>query len=172
MTALDTGKRNVAQVFQVPVIYKSMTVGENLGFPLVCRGASPQKIKARVETVAERLGLTQWLKRPANALTADMKQLVSLGRGLVREDVAAILLDEPYAGLDMPTQIRLARRLSSLPQRLVMVTHDPIHLADAERILWLDGGRIVLDGPAETVLPAYTERMVQLGAMEADDTPS
>jgi len=88
VTGLSTGQRNIAQVFQVPVIYRSMTVGQNLGFPLVCRGLSGPRIRARVDAVAERLGLAPLLKRPANALTADQKQLVSLGRGLARSFTA------------------------------------------------------------------------------------
>lgn len=165
VTALDTGKRNIAQVFQVPVIYKSMTVGENLGFPLVCRGASPQKIKARVETVAERLGLTQWLKRPANALTADMKQLVSLGRGLVREDVAAILLDEPLTVIDPQLKFDLRRILKEINEEfrvtMVLVTHDQTEaLTFAEEIVVMNHGEVVQMGsPTELFERPATEHV-------------
>lgn len=165
VTALDTGKRNIAQVFQVPVIYKSMTVGENLGFPLVCRGAPPQKIKARVETVAERLGLTQWLKRPANALTADMKQLVSLGRGLVREDVAAILLDEPLTVIDPQLKFDLRRILKEINEEfrvtMVLVTHDQTEaLTFAEEIVVMNHGEVVQMGsPTELFERPATEHV-------------
>jgi glycerol transport system ATP-binding protein len=165
VTALDTGRRNIAQVFQVPVIYKSMTVGENLGFPLVCRGASSQKIKARVETVAERLGLAQWLKRPANALTADMKQLVSLGRGLVREDVAAILLDEPLTVIDPQLKFDLRRILKEINEEfrvtMVLVTHDQTEaLTFAEEIVVMNHGEVVQMGsPTELFERPATEHV-------------
>lgn len=165
VTALDTGKRNIAQVFQVPVIYKSMTVGENLGFPLVCRGASSQKIMSRVETAADRLGLSQWLKRPANALTADMKQLVSLGRGLVREDVAAILLDEPLTVIDPQLKFDLRRILKEINEEfrvtMVLVTHDQTEaLTFAEEIVVMNHGEVVqMGGPTELFERPATEHV-------------
>lgn len=165
VTGLDTGKRNIAQVFQVPVIYKSMTVGENLGFPLVCRGAPAPKIKARVETVAERLGLAQWLSKPANALTADMKQLVSLGRGLVREDVAAILLDEPLTVIDPQLKFDLRRILKEVNEEfrvtMVLVTHDQTEaLTFAEEIVVMNHGEVVQMGtPTELFERPATEHV-------------
>ncbi|MCA3449958.1 MAG: ABC transporter ATP-binding protein [Rhodobacter sp.] len=165
VTGLDAGKRNIAQVFQVPVIYKSMTVGENLGFPLVCRGAPAPNIKARVETVAERLGLAQWLSKPANALTADMKQLVSLGRGLVREDVAAILLDEPLTVIDPQMKFDLRRILKEINEEfrvtMVLVTHDQTEaLTFAEEIVVMNHGEVVQMGsPIELFERPATEHV-------------
>lgn len=165
VTALDTGRRNIAQVFQVPVIYRSMTVGENLGFPLVCRGASSQKIRSRVEAVAERLGLAAWLRRPANALTADLKQLVSLGRGLVREDVAAILLDEPLTVIDPQLKFDLRRILKEINKEfrvtMVLVTHDQTEaLTFAEEIVVMNHGEVVQMGsPTELFERPATEHV-------------
>ena len=165
VTALDTGRRNIAQVFQVPVIYKSMTVGQNLGFPLVCRGAPTQKIKSRVETVAERFGLTEHLKRPANALAADMKQLVSLGRGLVREDVTAILLDEPLTVIDPQLKFDLRRILKEINKEfrvtMVLVTHDQTEaLTFAEEIVVMNHGEVVQMGtPVELFESPATEHV-------------
>ena len=79
---------------------------------------------------------------------------------------ATILLDEPFAGLDLPAQSRLTRRLAALPQRLITVTHDPASLSGADRILWLDDGRILQDGPPDAVLPAFTAAM---GRIARDD---
>jgi glycerol transport system ATP-binding protein len=165
VTALDTGKRNIAQVFQVPVIYKSMTLGENLGFPLVCRGAPAKKIKTRVEAVAERLGLAQSLSKPANALTADLKQLVSLGRGLVREDVAAILLDEPLTVIDPQLKFDLRRILKEINEEfrvtMVLVTHDQTEaLTFAEEIVVMNHGEVVQMGsPTELFERPATEHV-------------
>ena len=100
VTEIKTAERNIAQVFQFPVIYNTMTVGQNLGFPLVCRDAPKEAIAKKVNEVAETLGLEGLLDRRAKSLTADQKQLISLGRGLVRDDVAAILMDEPLTVID------------------------------------------------------------------------
>ena len=75
VTLRDTGQRNIAQVFQVPVIYRSMTVADNLAFPLVCRNVRPAQIARRVGSIAERLGLGPSLRKSANSLTADLKHL-------------------------------------------------------------------------------------------------
>src|SRR5439155_19843299 len=87
--------RNIAQVFQFPVIYDTMTVAENLAFPLRNRGVAADRIKQRVGRIAEMLELNGQLDQRAANLAADAKQKISLGRGLVREDVSAVLFDEP-----------------------------------------------------------------------------
>ena len=84
ITPLSTQKRNIAQVFQFPVIYDTMTVGQNLAFPLKNRGVPKAEIDARVAEIAGLLDLTPYLSRKAQRLTADAKQKISLGRGLVR----------------------------------------------------------------------------------------
>ena len=82
-------------MFQFPVVYDTMTVFDNLAFPLRNQGKNPAQVRARVEEIAEVLELGPLLKRKASNLTADEKQKVSMGRGLVRDDVSAILFDEP-----------------------------------------------------------------------------
>src|SRR5262245_15525865 len=100
VTQLAPSRRNVAQVFQFPVIYDTMTVFDNLAFPLRNRGVSESETRTRVERVAEILDLRADLARRASGLPGDLKQRISLGRGLVRKDVAAILLDEPLTVID------------------------------------------------------------------------
>ena len=87
VTRLATEQRNIAQIFQFPVIYDTMTVYENLAFPLKNRGRSREEIKPRVEKLAAMLGLEQDLNNKAQNLTADAKQKISLGRGLIRESL-------------------------------------------------------------------------------------
>src|SRR5258708_2120714 len=95
ITPLSTQKRNIAQVFQFPVIYDTMTVGQNLAFPLKNRGVPKVEIDARVAEIGRLLDLTPDLNRKATRLTADTKQNISLARGLLRPDVAAVLFDVP-----------------------------------------------------------------------------
>jgi len=151
VTEQVTAKRNVAQVFQFPVIYKFMTVYENLAFPLRCRKQSSAEIDARVREVAELLNLTDQLKSPAIRLGADAKQLISLGRGLVRDDVAAILLDEPLTVIDPHLKWLLRRKLKEVNeaynQTMVLVTHDQNEaLTFADQVVVMQEGRIVQTG--------------------------
>src|SRR6266403_362187 len=81
VTGLPTAERNIAQVFQFPVIYDTMTVADNLAFPLRNRGVREPEVQTRVGKVAELLELTDDLKRRASGLAADAKQKISLGRG-------------------------------------------------------------------------------------------
>ena len=88
VTSLPPERRNIAQVFQFPVLYDTMTVFDNLAFPLRNRGQEGSEVNRRVREVAEILDLTPYLKKRAAGLAADAKQKISLGRGLVRSDVA------------------------------------------------------------------------------------
>ena len=151
VTEIRTTERNIAQVFQFPVIYNTMTVGENLSFPLVCRNVSKELIKRKVDEVAEALGLEQFLKQRAKSLTADQKQLISLGRGLVRDDVAAILMDEPLTVIDPDLKFRLRRKLKEINEyyklTMIYVTHDQNEaMTFAEDIVVMDQGNVVQIG--------------------------
>src|SRR5258707_1114006 len=128
ITPLSTEKRNIAQVFQFPVIYDTMKVGQNLAFPLKNRGVPKADIDARVKRIADLLDLTPYLDRKATRLTADAKQKISLGRGLVRSDVAAILFDEPLTVIDPELKWQLRSKLKALHRDLhlpmIYGTHD------------------------------------------------
>ena len=151
VTDLKTEDRNIAQVFQFPVIYNTMTVYENLAFPLKCRDFSKSKTDERVNSVAETLNLKSFLNSPARKLTADQKQLISLGRGLVREDVAAVLMDEPLTVIDPDLKFRLRRNLKEINEQyktpLVYVTHDQNEaMTFADNIILMSEGEVVQTG--------------------------
>ena len=151
VTDLKTENRNIAQVFQFPVIYNTMTVYENLAFPLKCRDFSQTKIDERVKSVADTLNLQSFLNSPARKLTADQKQLISLGRGLVREDVAAVLMDEPLTVIDPDLKFRLRRKLKEINEEfkttLVYVTHDQNEaMTFADNIIVMSEGEVVQAG--------------------------
>ena len=151
VTDLKTESRNIAQVFQFPVIYNTMTVYDNLAFPLKCRNFSKEKIEERVQSVSQTLNLASFLNMPARKLTADQKQLISLGRGLVREDVAAVLMDEPLTVIDPDLKFRLRRSLKEINEQykttLVYVTHDQNEaMTFADNIIVMDQGEIVQVG--------------------------
>src|SRR5258707_544136 len=163
VTPLSTQKRNIAQVFQFPVIYDTMTVGQNLAFPLKNRGVPKREIDKRVADIARLLDLTPDLNRKATRLTADAKQKISLGRGLVRSDVAAILFDEPLTVIDPELKWQLRSKLKALHRELdltmIYVTHDQTEaLTFADTVVVMHDGRVVQSGtPAELFdKPAHT----------------
>src|SRR5947208_4601877 len=163
ITPLSTQKRNIAQVFQFPVIYDTMTVGQNLAFPLQNRGVPKAGVEARVRQIADLLDLTFNLDRKATRLTADAKQKISLGRGLVRSDVAAVLFDEPLTVIDPELKWQLRSKLKALHRELdltmIYVTHDQTEaLTFADTVVVMHDGRVVQSGtPAELFdKPAHT----------------
>ena len=155
ITQFTTQKRNIAQVFQFPVIYDTMTVGQNLAFPLKNRGVAKAEIDARVAEIAKLLDLTPYVNRKATRLTADAKQKISLGRGLVRSDVAAVLFDEPLTVIDPELKWQLRSKLKALHRELdltmIYVTHDQTEaLTFADTVVVMHDGRVVQSGtPAE-----------------------
>ncbi|MBR0911320.1 ABC transporter ATP-binding protein [Bradyrhizobium japonicum] len=163
ITPLSTQKRNIAQVFQFPVIYDTMTVGQNLAFPLKNRGVPKAEIDKRVAEIGRLLDLEPYLNRKATRLTADAKQKISLGRGLVRSDVAAVLFDEPLTVIDPELKWQLRSKLKALHRELdltmIYVTHDQTEaLTFADTVVVMHDGRVVQSGtPAELFdKPAHT----------------
>jgi glycerol transport system ATP-binding protein len=163
VTDLDPRARNIAQVFQFPVIYDTFTVFENLAFPLRNRGLKGRDVTARVERVAEMLELKSILRDDASGLTPDIKQLVSLGRGLVRDDVAAILFDEPLTVIDPHRKWTLRRKLREIHREfkhtLIYVTHDQTEaLTFADEVVVMHEGRVLQQATPEELFanPAHT----------------
>ena len=163
VTTASTAERNIAQVFQFPVVYDTMTVRENLAFPLRNRGVDANTIAARVDRIAQMIGLDDILGRKARGLTADLKQKISLGRGMVREDVNAILFDEPLTVIDPHLKWELRTQLKSLHREfghtMVYVTHDQTEaLTFADKVVIMHEGAVLQIGTPEELFeaPAHT----------------
>ena len=163
VTRLAGAGRNVAQVFQFPVLYPSLNVADNIGFALGNRGWRKQAVRDRVGEVAELLEIVPLLGRRPRALSLFEKQLVAIARALARPDVAVVLLDEPLTAVEPATKWRLRRALKTIQQELgltmVYVTHDQAEaLTFADRITMLHQGGILQTGtPSELYeAPAHT----------------
>ncbi len=163
VTHASPQERNIAQVFQFPVIYDTMTVAENLAFPLRNRKMPSDQINKRVGAIAEMLELSGQLNQRAAGLAADAKQKISLGRGLVRPDVSAVLFDEPLTVIDPHLKWQLRRKLKQIHQELkltlIYVTHDQIEaLTFAEQVVVMTRGRAVQVGSAADLFerPSHT----------------
>lgn len=148
--------RNIAQVFQFPVIYDTMTVAENLAFPLRNRKVPEAQIRERVGVIAEMLEMSHQLNMRAAGLSADQKQKISLGRGLVRSDVAAVLFDEPLTVIDPHLKWQLRRKLKQIHHELkltlIYVTHDQVEaLTFADQVVVMSRGKVMQLGTPDAL---------------------
>ena len=163
VTRLTPQQRNIAQVFQFPVIYDTMTVRQNLAFPLRNRGVKRREVRTRVDEMLEVIDLGAKANRRARGLTADEKQKISLGRGLVRSDVNAILFDEPLTVIDPQMKWQLRAQLKEMHRRfgytMVYVTHDQTEaLTFADKVVVMYEGEVVQVGTPEELFerPRHT----------------
>jgi glycerol transport system ATP-binding protein len=154
VTDQATEQRNIAQVFQFPVVYDSMDVYGNLAFPLKNRGATGREVAKRVHEVAELLDLSGVLRSSPRSLGAGQRQLLALGRCLVRKDTDVVLLDEPMTQIDVHQRWYLRRELSKVQSGLavtmIYVTHDQYEaLTFAEKVMVMKDGVVVQAGTPE-----------------------
>lgn len=159
VTGLAPEQRQIAQVFQFPVVYDTMSVFDNLAFPLRNRGHAEDVIKTRVLEVAEMTDLSGMLEKRASGLTADGKQKISLGRGLVRTNVNAILFDEPLTVIDPHLKFQLRSKLKELHARvsrtMIYVTHDQTEaLTFADKVVVMNAGEVLQIGTPEELFEA------------------
>jgi len=130
------------------------TVGEEIAFGFEELGWTRQEARREALSWLSRYGKSDWLERGIHDLSEGQKQLVCL-ISVIALQPSLILLDEPFASLDLRTRLAFAEQLAALPQPLIMASHDLDFLARFDRILWLEGGRIEADGTPEEVLTAY-----------------
>ncbi|MEO9827096.1 MAG: ABC transporter ATP-binding protein [Paracoccaceae bacterium] len=151
VTDLPPDQRNIAQVFQFPVIYDTMTVRNNLAFPLRNRGVPEARISERVAEIAAMLEVEEMLDTRASHLSPDNMQKISMGRGLVRDDVNVVMFDEPLTVIDPHLKWKLRSKLKELHQRvratMIYVTHDQTEaLTFADQVVVMQDGEIVQIG--------------------------
>ncbi|MBB4427558.1 biotin transport system ATP-binding protein [Bradyrhizobium sp. CIR48] len=142
------------------------TVVEEVAFGPAERGMSAPKARQQAMALLERQGCAQWADRNVNELSGGQKQLVCI-LALLATEPSILLMDEPFASLDLPTRLRMHRRITTLPQRVVMASHDFELLAEFDRIIWLDAGHVRLDGRPAEVLPAYRAHAAVVAAEDA-----
>lgn len=139
-------ERNVAMAFQFYALYPSLTVAENLKFPLHAEGRSQADMDAKVAQVARTLQLDHVLDRKPSQLSEGEKQRVAVGRSIIR-DPECFLFDEPLSRLDVTLREQMRGEikevLSGLSKATVIVTHDQLEaLTMATRIAVMRAGVI------------------------------
>jgi biotin transport system ATP-binding protein len=130
------------------------TVGEEIAFGLIEDGMAPKAANLEAAKLLAAHGCAGWEKRAVHELSEGQKQLVCLIAVLAPEP-RLLLLDEPFASLDLPTRYDLRERLSRLNQNIIMASHDIDLLSEFDRVIWLEAGRVRGDGPPKSVLGAY-----------------
>lgn len=158
-TRRDGGRvrRRVAFVFTDPDAQIVMpTVAEDVAFSLRRSGLPRPEIRARVVEALARVGLAGHADHPAHLLSGGQKQLLAITSVLVTEpDV--LVCDEPTTLLDARNSRHVTQVIAGLPQQVIMVTHH-LHLLDGfDRVVVLDEGAVVADGPAREALARYDE---------------
>ena len=138
--------RDVAMVFQSHALYPHMNVYDNLAFNQRIRGVPRKQVDDKVREVAERLEITNLLKRRPRQMSGGQRQRVAIGRALVR-DPQIFLFDEPLSNLDAELRVRLRTEIKRLHGELrrtsVYVTHDQVEaMTLADRVVVLRDGRI------------------------------
>jgi ABC-type Fe3+/spermidine/putrescine transport system ATPase subunit len=143
-------KRNTAMVFQKPLLFPHMSVGENVGFSLRLRGVAAGEILDRVREALAMVRLEGFEARRPNQLSGGQEQRVSLARALV-SNPRILLLDEPFAALDENLRTEVRSLVRAIQRKLqitaVFVTHDRDEAAAmAHRIALMHAGRIEQSG--------------------------
>jgi ABC-type sugar transport system ATPase subunit len=178
VTAQPPRARNVAYAAPAPVVYASLSVRDNLALPLQRRAWSAADIAARVGEVSAALDLAALAAERAGALPPIVQQRVALGRAFVRQDAAAIVLDDPFHAVPLHQRGALHGALLELAATVratvVLATREVDEaLAIADRMVYLAQGRAVQVGPPSAVRarPRTTEVARVLGGMAFNVLP-
>jgi multiple sugar transport system ATP-binding protein len=144
MVGVPMGRRGVGFVFQNYAIFTHMSVRRNLDYGLRMTGRPTAEIRRRTEAMADLLGLTALLDRPAAGLSVNILQRLAIGRSAVMEP-AIFLLDEPLSNVDAAFRAVMRTELKSLQrqfrQTMVYVTHDQLEaMTMADRVAVMDHG--------------------------------
>lgn len=129
-------------------------VEEDLRFSLKAMKFDRAAEDAAIEQILSRFSLDHLREQPSHSLSGGEKQLLALANILLRKP-RYLVLDEPTTLLDLRNRRRIVEAVESLPETVICITHDLEIVASFERALLLDAGRIVADGPPETVISRY-----------------
>lgn len=152
-------RRRVGFVFPDPEAQIVMpTVAEDVDFSLRRHRLDRAERAARVREALARFGLADHADHPAHQLSSGQKQLLALAAVLVTEP-SVLVADEPTTLLDRRNAREITRLMAGLDQQVVLVTHQLELLADWDRVVVIDAGRVAADGPPQESLERYRRLM-------------
>ncbi|WJS87004.1 ABC transporter ATP-binding protein [Paracoccus sp. TOH] len=140
-------------------------VQEEIAFGLRQQGRSKSEAAAEALRVLALFDKAGWKDAPIQSLSQGQKHLVCMMAVLAMRP-RLLILDEPFAGLDIPTKMQLGRHLDRCAIRLLHISHDPGDLRGYDEVHWLDRGRLVASGAADLVLPRFTAEMIRQGGLD------
>lgn len=145
----------VGMVFQNPdhqIVFP--TVIEEIAFTFEIAGHSRRDAKTKAMAYLENHALSDWAERAVHSLSEGQKHWLCI-LSVLAGGPDVLILDEPFSSLDLASRIGLRRKLRDLPQQVILVSHDLEALADFDRIIWLQDGRVHRDGSPDDILAAY-----------------
>ena len=151
--------KKVGIIFQNPdhqIIFP--TVGEELRFGLTQLGLNKNEADLKIIACLKQYDKFDWFERSISTLSQGQKHLVCLLSVLLMKP-RVLLLDEPFTGIDIPTQLKLEHYLSSLKQTIIHVSHVPETFENYQRLIWIDEGVIQADGSPKTIIKKYRTAM-------------
>ena len=152
---------NIGIVFQNPdhqIIFG--TVEEEIGFGLKNLGYSKSEVKKKTALTLQKFDKTNWINLSTSTLSQGQRQLLCI-MSVFAMDPAIIILDEVFSGLDLPTTKALDACIKNLPQMIIHITHSLSSLEKCNRVIWLDHGKVLLDGSPKSVLQEYSKHMLR-----------
>ncbi len=154
-TELSELRKKIGFLFQSGALYDSMTVKENLEFPLrrIKKGMTEKEISDKVLEVLENVGLADALNKMPSELSGGMRKRISLARTIV-VDPLIMLYDEPTTGLDPVTSDEISALINVVQEKYktssIIITHDiECARATANRIIMLKDGEVYTEGTIE-----------------------
>lgn len=165
VSSLSGHARNVAQVFQFPVLYESLDVYGNLAFPLRTSATPATQITERIDYVCNELGISELRNRKPRSLSLSEKQLVAVGKALTRPNISLVLLDEPLTAVEPRKKWQLRQTLrkaqADLGVTMIYVTHDQTEaLTFADRVSILTPNGILQTGSPKEVYQSPAHEFV------------
>ena len=145
----------VGLVFQSPnqqILFP--TVMEELCFGQLERGKEPRQVEARAKALASAHGAEHLLKRSTHECSEGEKQLVCI-LAVLMDEPQVLLFDEPFASLDARATRAMMAVIKTLPQQVVMASHNLDLLHDFNELIWMDGGQVKMQGPVQQVREAF-----------------
>ena len=148
-------RKKIGFLFQSGALYDSMTIKQNLEFPLrrIKKGITQKEIDTKVEETLENVGLADTLHKMPSQLSGGMRKRASLARTIV-VDPMIMLYDEPTTGLDPVTSDEISMLINDVQKRYktssIIITHDiECARATADRVIMLHDGEVYLEGTIE-----------------------
>ncbi|WP_417816107.1 energy-coupling factor ABC transporter ATP-binding protein [Thalassospira alkalitolerans] len=152
-------RRHVGFVFQNPdnqIVYP--VVEEDLAFGLKSLKLPKAEIDRRIDDILARYGLSEYRSHPSHLLSGGQKQLLAISGVLVMAP-RYIIFDEPTTLLDLRNRNRVERAIAELDQTVITVSHDLDLIADYDRVLVFENGKIAVDDTPANAIPKYRKMM-------------